>query len=526
MTTHDGDSAMEMAVAGYNDESLTLRLLADDVTSERRLCILASPDGMHAYVMTIPGSRFVQLSREEIVDAIARAGVVFGVIDEGMSLYLSMINGENPYTGCFEVASGKLAQDGEDGAIEFHVQPTGLEPKYDENDDGAVDFKQLNLIENCFAGQRVASILPPGEGRPGRDVFGAEILPKPGSAVAIIPGPGIRMASNGRDFTSEVEGRLVHADGKLSISPLLEISHDIDYSVGNVDFIGKVIIRGALLDGFYVSAKKGLELYGDVGAGRIRSDGDVVITGGIKGKNAAMISCRNLTARYIDDASVEATGNVIITKEIMNSSVKALGRVTVTSGAIIGGVVCGFQGVEADTLGSDMGVNTHIMAGLDWTKENKKDDIRRKVAEYMERIHSAKVVLERLFADKELSQRLGDEQKVMLSDIAAELREIRELMSEILEERARIESGRQLGTVNQINVRKKAYMGVITRFGSGDSKVDDLIKGPVSLLPGSQRSLMDVKKMTPLPESSLSDVSASEKAAQAEKAASAERRKS
>lgn len=524
MLAADGSNANQIAVKGFNNEPLTLHLLADDVNDERRLCILASLDGMHAYAMTTPGIRFVQLRRDEVENAIARAGVVFGVADEGISLYLSMVNAEKPYVGCFEVASGKAARDGKDGTIEFHVQPTGMEPKYDENDAGAVDFKQLNLIENCFAGQRVASILPPGEGRPGCDVFGSDIPPNPGAANTIIPGPGVRMTANGRDFTSEIEGRLIFEDGKLSVSPLLEITHDIDYSVGNVDFIGKVIIRGALLDGFYISAKQGVELIGDVGAGHIRSDGDVSITGGIKGKNAAMITCRNLSARYIDDAAVEATGNVVVTKEIMNSSVKSLGRVTVTTGAIIGGVVCGFQGVEADTLGSDMGVNTHIMAGLDWTKEEKKDGIRQKVAEYMERIQSAKLVLDRLFADKELSQRLGDDQKAMLSDIAAELRDIREVVAELLEERARIECGKQQGTVNQINVRKKAYIGVMVQFSHGESQVKELLKGPVSLTPGTQRSMMGVKPMTPLPD--LAGIKPPEPAIQDESAFTSERRKS
>lgn len=502
MTTPGESDFMQIAVKGYQDEQLALRLLADDVNDERRLCILASQDGMHAYAMTTPGSKFVQLNREEVMAAIAGSGVVFGVSEEGVTLYLSLVNGEKSFAGCFEIASGKPVRNGEDGTMEFHVQPTGMDPKYDRNDDGGVDFKQLNLIENCFAGQRVASILPPGQGRPGRDVFGAEILPAPGAETAVTAGPGVRQSSNGRDFTSEIEGRLVYEEGKLAVSPLLEINHDIDYSVGNVDFVGKVIIRGALLDGFYVSAKKGVELHGDVGAGRINSEGDVTISGGIKGKSAAMISCRSLSARYIDDAAVEATGNVVAAKEIINSSVKALGRVTVASGAIIGGEVCGFQGVEADTLGSDMGVNTHIMSGLDWTKENKKDDIRRRIAEYMERVQSAKMVLDRIFADKELSQNLSDEHKTVLSDISAELRDIREAMSALLEERARIDSGRLAGTVNQINVRKKAYTGVLARFADADNQIKDSIKGPVSLVPGA-RVGMETKPLTPLPESVL-----------------------
>lgn len=490
----------EVEVPGHNGERVRLAILTEDRKAVRDITVLSDATGMHAYAQTSPREGFKKLERADLLAVVAQAGIVFGLSEEAVGLYLAMVNGSKPYTGYFEIARGDPMRRGENGDIEFHVQPSRSIPEYDENEEGSVDFKQLNLIENCFLDQRVASILPPGLGRPGRTVMGKEIPPTPGTPLAVRPGAGIQLSANGRDFTSQQEGRLVYEDGVLSVSPLLEIHRDIDYSVGNIDFIGKVVIRGSLLDGFSVTAKMGMELFGDVGAGRINSEGDVKISGGIKGKNAAMIACRNLTAHYIDDASVEATGDVKATKEIMNSSVKALGRVTVTSGAIIGGVVCGFRGVEADTLGSDMGVSTTVMTGLDWTSEDRKSDIRRQLAEYMEQIQSSKMILETLFQDKELSTRLTNDQKTMLSDIAAELRTVRELVADLLEERARITGSRQLGMVNQINVRKIAYMGVVTKFSIASGEIKDTVKGPVTFLQDSRSASVLNKPLTALPQ--------------------------
>lgn len=499
MATPNEAGATDMVVPGHGGEPVPVRTLFHERTSDREIHLAVTADGMRAYMRVLPGVNYSGISRETAMSVIGAGGVVHGIVEPGVDLLVATQNGPDPFTGFLQVARGDPMRKGEDASIEFHVQPTSMHPRYDEGDDGAIDYKQLNLIENCFAGQRVASIIPPAPGRPGRDVFGREIPPVPGEPVLLQPGPGILMSPNGRDFTSEIEGRLVYEDNILAISPLLEISRDIDYSVGNVDFVGKVIVKGSLLDGFYINAKRGVELSGDMGAGHIASEGDVKILGGIKGKNAAIITCRSLSARYIDDATVEASGDVTATKEIMNSSVKALGRVSVPSGAIIGGVVCGFQGVEADAMGSEMGVATWVISGLDWTEENRKDEIRAQLAEYLDRVQSAKVLLDPLFSNPEISARLGSEQKSMLADLISELRDLRELMTELLEERARIVGRDQVGMVNQINVRKMLYMGVNTRFSEVDGAIKDEIRGPVTVMQDTRRDTLEFGAFKELP---------------------------
>ncbi len=476
----------DVEIAGAGGSKIPMRTLFFDKSPDRELHIVASPDRMRVFVRLTPGERFSGVSREQLLDQLISLGVSHGVMDTGLNLLVALQNSPAPMTGYLQVARGTPRRKGEDGTIEFHVQPTSPNPRYDVGEDGTIDYRQLNLIENCFAGQRVASVLPPGPGRSGKNVFGEELPPVPGKPVAVRPGQGVVVSSNGREFTSEIEGRLVFEDDTLSISATLEITRDIDYAVGNVDFVGKVVVKGSLLDGFYINAKRGVEVSGDMGAARITSEGDVKIIGGIKGKNAAIISCRSLAARYIDDATVEATGDVTATKEVMNSSVQALGRIKVPNGAIIGGIACAFRGVEADTLGSEMGVTTWVMSGLNWTEENKKAEIRAKVAEYLDRVHSSQVLLDPLFKDPELSGRLGTDQKSMLSEIISELRAIREALVDLLEERASIANRRQEGMVNQINVRKMLYMGVVTRFSEMESEIKDTIKGPLTVEPDGQ----------------------------------------
>ncbi|MCC8189186.1 MAG: FapA family protein, partial [Planctomycetes bacterium] len=340
---------------------------------------------------------------------------------------------------------------------------------------------------------------PPGPGRAGRDGCGVSLPPVPGTPVAVAVGSGVTASANGRDFTAETEGRVIFRDGELSVSSVLAIGQDVDYSVGNIDFIGSVEVRGSLLDGFSITAKRGVTISGEVGAAKITSAGDVVISGGIRGKNAAIVSCRNLTARYIDDATVEASGNVVAAKEIMNSSVKALGRVSVTDGAIVGGEVCGLKGVEAVSIGSDLGVSTWVMAGLNWTDENKKEEIRGLIAEYQDRIQSSKILLDPLLADKEAMARLGSGQKSMLSELISELRYLRENMESLLSQRAGLDGLAAAGVAYRINARKMLYMGVSARIGEVDGQIQDNTPGPVSIVRNAGNNTIAVEAFSELP---------------------------
>ncbi len=491
-------------VAGPGGGAIAMRTLFYEKSSAHELHVVASEDSMRVYMKAVPGVNFSGIARETVLGALDSAGVRFGLLETGVRLFVNTQNGPNPFPGFFQLARGEPMRRGENGAIEFHVHPTAANPRYDQDAAGSVDYKQVNLIENCFAGQRVASVLPPGPGRPGRDVFGAEIPAAPGEPAVVFAGTGVIISSNAREFTAEIEGRVVFEENVLSVSPLLEISHDIDYAIGNVDFAGRVVVNGSLLDGFSIVARHGVEIRGDMGAGRIFSEGDVVIAGGVKGRGSAHIACRSLTVHYIDDADVEARGDVTATKEIMSSRVKALGRVRVTQGAIIGGEVCAFHGVEADTLGSDLGVATLVAAGLDWTEEEQRAAVRARIAEYAERLDAAALVLEPLLADRSIRTKLDAEQKSMIADLVSELSDLRERMNELLEERARLTAQFREGRVERINARKLVNMGVSARFSAFTSLVRDAAKGPLSITPNDRHTALSMGAFVELPEIDVS----------------------
>lgn len=489
----------DVEVSGRGGAPLPMRTLFFDHNSDREVHIIVSPDRLRAYMKLAPGAHFAGITLDAVSTLIQKAGVAYGRIETGIRLFTAMQNGPSPFSGYFQIARGDPMQRGEDGSIEFHVHPVSLQPRYDKDDSGGIDYRQSNLIESCFSGQRIASILPPGPGRAGRDVFGEELPAEPGTPVAVQAGAGVIVSANGRDFTADAEGRVLYENGILSVSRILEIVGDIDYGIGNVDFVGKVVVKGSLLDGFYVNGKLGVEIHGDMGAARIASEGDVLVTGGVKGKNAAIITCRNLTIHYIDDATVEATGNIEAAKEILNSDVRALGRISITKGAVVGGRVCAFRGVETGVLGSDMGVATSILAGLNWTEENRKEELRGRIAEYQERLQSAKTILDPLLANPGMKTLLDGEQKSMLSELISELRDIRDNLAELLRDRNSLLSRQQDGMICQVNVGKSLNMGVEVTFTAATGIIKDAVKGPLSITQDNAAKTIRVGSFSRLP---------------------------
>ncbi len=487
MTVETQFETPDTTLAGRNGEEIPMRTLFVDETPVMFTHLVVTLDRMQVFLRIIPGANFKQISADYLSDLLSSFHVIYGVDRTNLAFFAALQSSPTPFDGYFQVARGTPPHKGEDGYIEFHVQPSAAVPRYDLNDSGGIDFKQLNLIENCFAGQRVASIVPPGPGRPGFDVFNNVIQPEPGVPAKIRPGPGVLISSTGRDFNSDIEGRLIFEDGILSISPLLEIIHDIDYSVGNVDFIGKVVINGTVLDGFSVMGKKGVEIKGDLNAATITSDGDVSVMGGVNGKNNAYVSCAAFSARYIDNATIEAKGDVSSDKEILHSSVKSLGKVSIPRGAIVGGEVWAFEGIEAGTAGTELGVATALVSGLSWTDENVLSEVRAKIAENSERVQAAKLLLDQILNTPDMSSNLTLDQKSMISDLIAELRTLRDNMAQLVEEKNRIVNRKHTGRVCQINVSQNLYMGVKVRFTRYQGEIKDALKGPLSIIQDEER---------------------------------------
>lgn len=64
-----------------------------------------------------------------------------------------------------------------------------------------------------------------------------------------------------------MDGHLEYSNGAFYVRPVLEIRGDVDYSTGNIDFIGDVQIAGDVRENFSVRATGSITVDRDRGGG-------------------------------------------------------------------------------------------------------------------------------------------------------------------------------------------------------------------------------------------------------------------
>ncbi|MDD3270390.1 MAG: FapA family protein [Syntrophomonadaceae bacterium] len=283
-------------------------------TSSQAFDIEISPDKMQAYLTVNPNLE-ASLSMDEIVTKLTELGINYG-IDENAICNAIRIPGNKMLA-----AAGKYPVPGKDGEVQYFYQPPEKKPVLCE--DGSVNYYELGSIIPISAGQIIAKRTAPTAGRPGLNIFSEEAPAAQGKTKYFNVGKGV--ITNDDKAIAEFDGALSWLNDKILVSKLMVINGDVDFSQGNVDFMGKVVVAGSVKDGFKVEATDDIEIRGGIENAQVISHkGSVFVQKGIIGKEAAFIkAAKNVEARFIQEANVDAGQNIVINEYTIRSNLKA-----------------------------------------------------------------------------------------------------------------------------------------------------------------------------------------------------------
>lgn len=326
----------------------------------------ASRDKMSAIVkFSPPQNDGALLTEEMLLEKIAGFGIKFG-IDEDTVKGLTEKGADKDYSDTFVIAKGKSPVSGTDGTVVYNYDITGKKNQPKILGDGTVDYKEINYFSSVQAGEVLAYRINPTDGETGADVFGDAIAAKPGKpAPKLTKGKNTIISDDEMELISEAAGQLVISGKSMSISPLLEIPGNVDFSTGNIDFAGSVIISGAVLSGFSVEAQGNIEIKGIVEAATIRATGSINLYGGIMGRSKGRVeSGCNVFTKFAQNATIISKGN-LTTNALLHSEIIVDGAVVLEGDNcfIAGGTVTAGEEVRAKTIGSHMGTRTEIKVG-------------------------------------------------------------------------------------------------------------------------------------------------------------------
>jgi len=268
------------------------------------------------------------------------------------------------------IAKGIKPEDGKDGYIEYKIDMSA-KPQFIPKDDNTVDYKSAMQITLVNAGDVLADVIAPTEGSDGMDVRGSPIKAKAGEKAKYFLGEGVE----------EKDGHIVvTAAGTPNIQDDVIVVHrhyvlqgDVDLSSGNINFPGTVVIHGNVTDGFEVVSEENIVVNGLISGAKVTAKGYVKCAGGIQGKGKAdIIAGSFVAATFVSAATIVAEGDIVITKDILHSTVSCLGELRL-GGSIIGGVATAFKGVECGELGSESGVKTIVNIRTHYRQEKARE---------------------------------------------------------------------------------------------------------------------------------------------------------
>jgi len=365
----DGGSALEDAEV--LDAPKVVEIKPEKVI-EPDIRVLVSRDRMEA-VLTItlpPGCR--SFSMDEVLEKIQKNGIVFGVDQNRIKKAYDCPG--------FSVtcATGEPAVNGTNGSIRYqvNVENTG---RPEEREDGSVDFKNLNLFTMVQPGDLLAERIPATPGTPGTDVLGNPCAAKPGKDILNPAGKNVQAVDN--TFVAAIAGQVLLANNKINVIPVIEIKEDVDVSTGNIEFIGDVIVRGSVQPGFEVKAEGNVEIHGTISGGTVEGR-NVVIKMGIQGMHRGYIKAmENVVAKFIENATVHAGVDVMVSDVILNSRTSASKRVIVEGkrGLIVGGTVMAGEEIRAKVVGTHMATMTALEVGVNPMLREEYQQIRSEI---------------------------------------------------------------------------------------------------------------------------------------------------
>ncbi|MDD5286647.1 MAG: FapA family protein [Desulfuromonadaceae bacterium] len=415
------------------------------------------------------------LTESELQGHLAQFKIKEGIVPESVASLLISAAGAKPVRGLL-LARGIPMIPGKDGYIVINVTDDLAKTETGESSDGAagtVDFRKVQSFMNVDAGDLVATIMPPDPGKPGRTVMGKEIQSPPGAPVKLKVGRNVRLDDAGENIFAEATGRVFFKDNEISVEDIYEINGNVGFKVGNIAFKGYVVVKGDVLDGFFVKATKGIKIHGNIGVCKIESDGDISFCG-MSGQGTGTIKCGgSISANFIYDALVECAGNITADTEIRNSEIKCLGAITVNKGGLTGGEYFALAGIECVTFGSRTSLRTRAVAGVHYGD--------------LEELNSLFNELKRLVAEFTSAPKGTVDMKEFAKKRVAITERTQEVRSRTYEQ-----------CNPKINIKKMLYEGANITLGMITEVIREERMGPVSIIENSIDGGFRFLGMTPL----------------------------
>ena len=381
------------------------------------------------------------------------------------------------------VAKATPAVHGQDGVFAW---ATGFDPtsahatdrEKAASDDDAVDFYNQGSHITVAAGAQIATLRPPTDGTDGRDVVGGVIKARPGKPVDIKIDASLRVDEKGC-VIAEIDGLLQFHRAEVKVSPVLEVAEFVDFSTGNIDFDGSVLIRQGVRDRFVVKATRDVIIHGLVEAATIVCGGNFECRRGIAAKDRGELVVEgDADVGFLNNVRGQIKGHLTIRREIINCDLVIGQDLRCERGAIIGGTTAITGSLRAMTLGSEAEIETVLVLGSVPLLTARLNQLKKDCPEWKEQLERFRYEQNQLSAGR---GPVGPQQQERLTELNFEISDLERKLQEAQEERTSIEQEMVTQGKVEIQIEKIIYPKVRFRAGDTNFSFTEALKGPAKI---------------------------------------------
>lgn len=412
---------------------------------------------------------------DEIMKILTDHKIVFGIQEMDIKKALQ----ERRWGQYILAAEGIAPIEGRNAELIYEYQTNNTFDWSNLQNAASVDFHDLNLVQNVKKGDLLVRKIPLIPGTDGMDIMGTPLISQPPKDIGLPKGKNTAADETGQCLYADIDGHVSIIDGKVSITEVYTVSGDVDYSSGNIDFIGSVVVNGNVNSGFRVYAGGDIEIKGSVSSAEVKARGSIMVQGGITGGMKGTITAgENIMCRFIENAFVEAGQNVMVKEAIIQSHVKAGQSIKVTNNKaiIVGGLIQAGEKVESKVLGSQLATQTLIEVGVNPYMKDQYQLLAKKQTEKEKELTSISQNLQVIQRSGLTIENLNEKRKAALIKLLDhyqvlrnELQEIDSALKEIMSQLTRYQSA-------EIKVMDVVYPGVRVTMGDLIYIVNDPVR--------------------------------------------------
>ncbi len=373
----------EHALASALDACNTLRnpfVYTVGTLPSTQIVVTVAPDAMSATLDLLPQEGGQAASIDDVIQALARAGVVHGVDLDALQ------------EAC---AAGQVSQ----RTVAAGTPPVaGVDARFDPllheisdrtpkvNADGLIDYREHGGICLVEPGTPLMRRTPATPGVAGRTITALAVAPVPGKDLPFAETLHGAQPSAGDPnvLCAAIQGQPVLVPQGVQVEPVLRVA-EVNLASGNIYFDGSVQVEGDVLHSMKVQATGDVSVGGTVEGAQITCGGNLLVAGGIIAQ-AQVQSQSGVTARFVQASQVQA-GNALVLHDMALDAVLQAGTDIVVGekvpqrGKLVGGSATAMLRVKVPTLGSSKAGPTRVCVGANPELEARYQALQERIAQ-------------------------------------------------------------------------------------------------------------------------------------------------